>query len=290
MSNCFVAKAASLTLAKCVDTPAFLLWSLEYTCSVRGFESGHDPERSERLLRSARVASEAVCENRVLDGIGVDPPYGFKLAEVLALYGGQPAVEAACRHCPANAAENRQPGLWAGCFGIVPLPDMQTILEPALQSALSQAESAGFYAQQFVRTEPVWYGLWLQSPLSSDRAAALSDTFQRAGLDQTSDAFAELLLGLQAAAKNGLPFHFLLYPPGRVEQGWWRRVPHCPRCQAPWSETTARHCSICEYRGAPAPDKKRRARGRRPYLALQRLLGEAKAAEFLAKYADHRKQ
>ena len=262
-SRCCLLIGGISSIEPTVHTPAFLLWSLEYTCQVRGFETGHDPERIERLLRAARVASDAIAEGRVLEGICLSPPYGFRLNEALALYGGLATVEVACNGCPANAASRVRAGTWAGCFGMVPIASGEEI---ARQLAKAFGEPG------------------MRSPLNAEQAGWLATFIAEHGLEQVSKESIELLAGLRIAAAENLPIHVVMYPPGRVEDGWWRLAVHCPRCKAVWGEATVRQCVVCGYVGAPAPDKKRRARGRRPYLLLERLMGSAAATEFLQRY------
>jgi hypothetical protein len=271
-----------------VDTPAFLLWSLEFTCQVRGFEVGRDPERIERLLRGARAASDAAGEGRVLEGICVSSPYGFRLREALAIYGGLEVVESCCTACPANAASRRCPGMWAGCFGLAPVPEGDE-LQQRLVAALSDERLADEHARVFLPTQPIWHGLWLRSPLDFQQTVLLAAIMHHGHLAQLSSEFADLQAGLHSATNERLPLHFARYPPGRVEQGWWRLATHCPRCKVVWTDERARHCVVCDYVGPPAPDKKRRARGRRPYVLLERLLGGG-AAEFVKRFEAFRAQ
>jgi hypothetical protein len=241
-----------------VDTPEFLVWSLEYRCPVRGLEDGCDPERAERHLRAARAASDALAEGRVGDGLALAPPLGFRLADALAIYGGEAALEHHCPRCPANAAGLPSPA-WAGCFGMTPLPPHDDAL----------------------------YRLLLSSPLPREHAALLVELLS--GLEN-SCPLAELRRALDAACEGRLPLHVRLFPRGRVEGTWWRLEPHCPRCKAAWPTSGARNategvpysararCTVCEYIGHPAPDRKRRARGTRPYYPLERLTGERRTS------------
>src|SRR5688500_13967593 len=96
-----------------MDTPEFLVWAIEYRCSIRGLQDGSDPERTERQLRAARACRDARREGRFFEGLCVDPPYGFRVDEALAVYGGKATVEAACRECPANALGQDQFGALA---------------------------------------------------------------------------------------------------------------------------------------------------------------------------------
>ena len=224
-----------------MDTPEFLVWSLEFRCPVRGLEDGRDPERAERHLRAARAASDALAEGRVVEGLALDPPLGFRLADALAIYGGQEVLEQHCPRCPANAAGLPSPA-WAGCFGMTPLPPHDDAL----------------------------YRLFIASPLPPEQAALVGELLS--GLEN-SGPLAELRRALDVAREGRLPLHVRLFPRGRVEGTWWRLEPHCPTCKAPWP-TGAKRCSVCDHAGHPAPDRKRRARGTRPYYPLERLTGE----------------
>ncbi len=281
------------------STPSFLLWSLEQTCPVRGLEDGTNPERVERQLRAARATGEAYRDGRVCEGFALAPPRGFPIERTLAMYGGLDVVRTACARCPANvlresAAPTEPDARLAGCFGLVPLPG--DIAERTNRSEWELGEL-------FPATCPPWYGLWMASPLSTEQAAAIDPRIAKLASERDlasshSGIAAELLLlasACRVAAASRLPLHVRLYPLGQIDDGWWRLVPHCPQCRGPWTgklpadihggSRKARECPACGFVGQPAPDKKRRARGPRPYLLLERLLGEAGARELLAKYA-----
>jgi hypothetical protein len=263
-----------------MDTPVFLLWALEYTCTVRGFEDGTIPERVERQLRAARATSDAIREGRVFEGLCLDPPYGFRITECLELFGGLTAVQAACHGCPANAVARHDERSLAGCFGLVPLP-------PGIEHSVN-GMSVG---DAFPATNPPWYGLWMRSPIEPAAAEQIGEVLARLNTDSTSaHPFAELKAALQTSCEQRRPLHLVHYPPGQVEGRSWRLVPHCPQCKAPWGNAKSRVCTVCDYVGAPAPDKKRQARGRRPYFPLDRMLGPAAAQALLLRYAAYRGQ
>ena len=265
-----------------MDTPEFLAWAIEYTCPIRGFQNGCDPERTERHLRSARAVSDALEEGRVFEGLCVDPPNGFRMDDALEIYGGMTAVRRHCLACPANA----RPAGFAGCFGMLP------VLEGFHESVESFFDRiAGKYEGLFFPTNPRWYGLWTQALLGRAQHACLLELFESpemAAMDRRETA--ELRAGLQIAMARELPIHVTLFPPGSVEGPWWRLAVHCPRCKAVWSVTKARECAVCGYVGHPAPEKKRHVRGMRPYVPLASLLGEEEAGRFLIKYGAFRKQ
>jgi hypothetical protein len=274
-----------------VQTPEFLLWSLEYHCPVRGFEDGTIPERVERQLRAARAYGDAAAEGRIFEGLALAPPNGFRCDDALTIYGGAGQVETACRDCSANALQRHHAAALAGCFGLTPLPQ-SVDLHAAIESAVDRADASGDCSRLFSATRPTWYGLWMQSPLRGDQLAWLVRVLPAVDVRDASvrQALAELSLAAQAAMDHGLALHARLYPPGRAEGTWWRLVPHCPRCKAEWGNATSRECRVCGYVGHPAPDKKRHVRGMRPYFPLDRLLGEQQAAELLLRYADFRER
>jgi hypothetical protein len=275
-----------------VDTPEFLLWALEYSCPIRGFQDGSDPERTERHLRAARAASDALREERIFEGLCVDPPGGFRIDEALEFCGGLAATEQACGNCPANALQNLRAGSLAGCYGIVPLPLDPAPVHAAIERGIDAAYLAADSSKLLPATAPRWYGLWLQSPIAAERLLALFRVLRLAVIvdPDCRAAMEELLVGMNVALNADCRLHARLYAAGRVEGPWWRLVPHCPRCNAAWPNERSRHCGVCGYVGGPAPDKKRRARGRRPYFPLERLLGgQQAAAAFLSRYEDFRK-
>lgn len=263
-----------------MQTPEFLAWAIEFRCPLRGDLDGSDPELVERQLRSARAVGDAEHEGRVLDGLCVSPPDGFHISDALGIYGGELAVRQTCSECPANALISGFGGGLAGCYGLLPLPHDTTVFHAAVDRSL------GRWSDSYPVTTPRWYGMWLDSPLDAEwlfLAFRVLDIEELAGREQQ-----ELLAALNTAYNMGARLHVRLYPPGRVEGPWWRLEPHCPRCKSRWADEKANSCRVCGQIGQPVSEKKRRARGRRPYFPLERLLGAAEAAEFLLRYEAQR--
>jgi hypothetical protein len=273
-----------------MHTPSFLIWALARHCPLRQIPGWENPERTERLLRAARAYDEARAEGRILDGIALaaatdtvrspEVVLGFRVDEALRLYGGEPGLHAACDACPANALKDHRGRQVVGCFGMWPLPDRLDEFYEQVEAALPAEPLLREAANQ---TTPPWYGLWLDTPLTGSRALSIGRVLRKLRLDDPASAAGrdELVLALNAAA-GGIPLHFLLYPPGKVEGQWWNLLPHCERCKAPWLRRGP--CSVCGQTTHPASPKKRHVRGNRPYYSLIRLLGEAKAREFVARH------
>lgn len=275
-----------------MQTPEFLVWSLERRCELRQIAGFEDPERTERHLRTLRAYSEGAEEERVFEGICVAPPNGFQVDEALALYGGLDAAEMVCRDCPANALRVENRNSLAGCFGMVPLPPDESEVHTAVEEAITRLNLGANVAANFAVTKPAWYGLWMRSPLDAPRALLLKFILRSAGGSDSSytQAINQLILGLSAGYERNLPLHMRLYPRGNVHGVWWSLVPHCPACNASWAHAERNACHVCGYVGRPASPPKRRARGTRPYWPLERMMGKEKAAEFLVRYEASRRE
>jgi hypothetical protein len=276
-----------------MDTPEFLVWAIEHTCPVRGTQDGSDPERIERQLRAARAVSNAHREGRVFEGLCVDPPDGFRIDDALAVYGGPARAEAACLNCPINfLLEDQWPApstgsltSLAGCYGILPLPDDTRRFHEAIERGIEREAKIEDFG-----TRPRWYGIWLHSPLWDEALFMAWLILDASPIEdrRCKSAVLELKAGLNIAFNAGARLHVRLFPRGRVIGGQWVLIPHCPRCNAEWSDTRASQCAVCGYVGHPAPETKRLARGKRPYFPLDRLLGEKQAADFLVRYEAFR--
>jgi hypothetical protein len=121
--------------------------------------------------------------------------------------------------------------------------------------------------------------------LATDQVGLLADVFGDLKADvDSNESLKTLQAALHVAREKELPLYATLYPRGTIENNWWRLVAYCPRCKAEWKSIGRGLCEVCAYEGHPAPEKKRRARGRRPYLPLARLMGEQNAVEFLKRY------
>ncbi len=273
-------------------TPEFLVWAIEYSCTIRGLVDGSDPERTERQLRAARAVSDARRERRVFEGFCIEPPNGFRIADGLAVYGGAEAVERACGCCPANALAEIEPGALAGCYGIVPVPLDPSPFFESIERGIERAYPDANRSDSWVVTMPGWYGLWIGSPLRAEQLLARYRVLELSAIDDevTRDGIRQLMAGLNAASSADCRVHVALYPRGHVDGTQWRLVRHCPRCKAAWGEVDSRHCGVCGYEGQPAADIQRKARGLRPYFPLNRILGNESAAEFLVRYEAFREQ
>ena len=273
-----------------MQTPPFLVWSIGQACRLRELVPVDQPEKVERHLRAAQTYSVARAENRVFEGLCIDEPLGFRVDHALAVYGGQAAVEVACRGCPANALAATESGSLAGCFGMLPLPDDNESFYAPFDRAIDEANRRSQYAALFPSTRPRWFGIWMESPLNVPRIELMLGVLRcdevAASLGDEGNRFA---LALEACVRHGLPLHGQLYPRGEVQGNWWHVAPHCRRCRTA-RDAGSSHCPVCGCVGELDPGRKRRARGTRPYFPLARILGESAAAAFLQRYRQFRQE
>jgi len=182
--------------------------------------------------------SDARREGRVMEGLCLDPPDGFRIDDALAIYGGLPAVETACGDCPANSTVGTNPRpsesptdapSLAGCYGCVALPSNEGVLHAATERAIATNRLVDEIVRLFLKTSPAWYGLWAASPLSAEQCRVLLPIVSALATDHaaTDRQLAELHAGLQTSLEAGLPLHARLNPRGRVEGAWWRLARHC---------------------------------------------------------------
>lgn len=114
----------------------------------------------------------------------------------------------------------------------------------------------------FQITDPLWYGLWIDSPLTRQQCQALQVLF--ADLIATTPRYAkyaeEFLVALQAACQSDEVLTVALGTPGHVDLGWITTFAHCPRCKAEaplkrWQDSypvEPIECPICGHSYSPA--------------------------------------
>ena len=116
--------------------------------------------------------------------------------------------------------------------------------------------------EAFQITDPLWYGFWIDSPLSQTQCQILSILF----IDLISvvpryrDQFEAFIDALSRSVETAEQLHVELTPPGHVDMGWITTFVHCPRCKADgpfkrWQEsypTEPINCPTCGALYSPA--------------------------------------
>ena len=157
-------------------------------------------------------------------------------------------------------------------------------LHPIGSSVLTTAlgvELLGAVRANFPVTHPIWYGLWIESPLSLARCRILFQLCERVGsitnkpFSRTGKVFGlsefQTVLGT-VLSDDGKRYRteVSLHPPGHFDFDVYTTFPHCPRCKAEadlprWSSpypTEAMDCRVCGNRFIPAETYKMNAQWR----------------------------
>jgi hypothetical protein len=117
--------------------------------------------------------------------------------------------------------------------------------------------------QAFHVTDPLWNGLWIDSPLNCEQCeilhVVLSDVAAATTPRNRKNLYA-FLEALVIAKDTGEPLNVELMPPGHVDMGWITTFVHCPRCKAEgpferWGENYPAdpiQCPVCGHSYSPA--------------------------------------
>jgi len=252
-----------------VQTPEFLCWAIERQCPLRELLPENQPEKVERQLRAARYTSDALAEGRVTNEVAMsaDGTLGFRVSEALAVYGGEAFVRDCCGNCPANAIGQLQQPSYAGCYGMLPVPEPR-------DRWLARTQNCPRDDQLFTPAQEPWYGWWIRSPLNAAQIEYLAIQFATISSEPefaSDQPLRELTAALKACEEQHLTLSVQLFPPGEIDGVWWKQIPHCEVCRSTWPAGATR-CEMCGLSRHPAAPKKRRVRGTRPYRAITSVL------------------
>lgn len=278
-------------------TPEHVLWAIERECPLRNSNNWADPEQTARELRTLQAYSEALQDGRVFEGICLDRssadvsddsvPRGFPLAEIAAAFGDDNFIGVTCRSCPANVPNGNLDTL-AGCSGWFPVAD----LRGSISKSFSRLKPTSFAKEDNVRgsrtVKQGFYALWMNSNWRGARlsdAIALFETVLRNAYVK-SEQILRFVTALRNAEEHGLSMRTRLMPQGKLEGKWWHVAEHCPHCHAQWVPSS-NQCGVCDFAGSPSPERKRHARGTRPFVPLDKILGDEHVGEFLKRYLVH---
>ena len=147
----------------------------------------------------------------------------------------------------------------------VGFPGEQEWLIELLQEIVGGKELQSDLQTNFEITQPLWFGLWIRSPLNQSQCSLLyglllemggqikealtadlerkhqenPDKFTTAEVMQYQQIFEddyrnllEFLSALKVAITRAIPMHVALAPSGHADLGFITTWPHCPRCKA----------------------------------------------------------
>jgi hypothetical protein len=303
------------------DTSQIVCWALEQSCVFRTGQGWFLPDKTFDQLHDLRVVARSAANGGVVDGICITeygltnraleasgimetqdfrklPSRGFRIGDRLGKNGNPAEAAKICGQCQANA-EGRLPMKIAGCSGYLRFHPDSADLDKMLLKAINERGTETRLTPAFAVTKPLWYGLWIESPLKRPQAALLLDLFDAAfGNDSARDKQVfHFCNALKAAVDWDLPLHVAMAPPGHTDMGWYTVFPHCPRCKASapfkrWQNTyptTPYKCQVCGHDFVPN-DHHSMTRDnfvwRQP--SLEETLGKQGYEQFLRTYLRHR--
>lgn len=257
------------------DTRQVVSWSLERKCAFRTGEQWFLPNETYKQLVDLRTVASAEGDGRNVGGICVSgwtterdnsgkihniPYSGFRIEDRLGTFGGLPMAHSTCGSCEANVKSELDIEV-AGCFGYLDVwPDSEE-LDTQLWSIIEQRSLESRLRAAFPVTSPLWYGLWIETPLRRLQAEVLHELLDAAcDHDDPEDKdIRHFLNALMAAIRWELPIHVSLAPLGHTDFGWYTVFPHCPRCKANapvgrWKDsypTTPYECQVCGHQFNP---------------------------------------
>jgi ssDNA-binding Zn-finger/Zn-ribbon topoisomerase 1 len=261
------------------DTLQIVSWSLERKCQFRDGVRWEYPDETAQQLADFRTLRRATPDGQVVDGICVTgwwqvypfkklngktdylasvdiPSTGFVVSERLAKYGGAEFALDTCSKCEANALTEGDVRL-AGCHGHLTVRPQSKDLNESLERSLAELRASTDFFESFQRTAPIWYGLWIESPLRRIQARALRSLLEHAfaTLERERTGISHFLKALAICENFDLPLHVSLAPLGHTDLGWYTVFPHCPRCKATspgerWLNEHPKDLLTCQVCGA----------------------------------------
>lgn len=230
------------------DTLQVVHWSLERKCPFRQGADCFLPVKSMKQLTDLQVWASASQFGGVQDSICVTgwkivkdktgkryriPNQGYQVNEQLNQFGGVETVQQTCSGCEANVDRKLSSEI-TGCYGSLNIRPDSPEVEEQLWRVIEQRDLESRLCAAFPETDPLWYGLWIQSPLKRLQAEVLYELldagYGREHLDDES--IGTFLRALKAAIQWELPLHVELTPLGHFDLGCHTIYPHCPRCKA----------------------------------------------------------
>ena len=262
-----------------------VVWALENPCPYRYRSGWQLPNVASEALFELRVLNE--CESFeglcITDLIGVPdkggrihrfPIHGFEITGALLENG-----TSLCAKCPSNIGPEKV----AGCHGWLNVDPTSEELHRWLEERVDALGIETELSSLFQSTKPRWFGLWIDSPLSSQQRAVFSKLF--GALDEDEE-FAHF----HKALSSQLALHVSLSPPGHADLGWTTIFGHCDRCKAlpnlDLNFDSKQVCRVCGHSYRPR-DNQRTERLVAP-TPIQKVVGDEEHRDFIRRWLQRK--
>ena len=271
-------------------TASFVRWSIDFECRFRQPADQEPTYQTFRQLRSLREVSVAELENRIVDGVCIHPEFnqdaesarGFPIDEIELIYGDLEKAKQLCGTCPANALKAATGNHLAGCYGWFFSKDENDDLIQEFQVARDRNPSD---FESFPRTNRSWFGVWKNTRWSGTRLAdlrtAMNNLPAKILLDHAD--FGSFINAVESCLDHSLTLETELVPAGYSDGVHWQIEPHCSVCRYEM-KVDDKLCHECGEKSPPAPGKRRKVLGLRPYMLLRAIFGVEHTARILERF------
>lgn len=297
------------------DTIPGVRWSLAMECPLR--REDEEDQQAKRLFSLAQSYSYSLTRPsrffRVHEGVCITstsaanssefqhlpsyqmPREGFVLEQVFETVGGVVGLQSLCGNCPANAALD---GV-AGCKAWFEFPASHSELDEELHRLAAKLDLKLAIEAIFPVTDLMWYGFWIESPLSRPQMEVLLPLLQELLSEDSGRTFEvrdvqglmDFTRAIERSLYYDLPLHVEMMPPGHVDFGWHTTFSHCPRCKvgaavAQWGEVASDwiRCGMCGHEFNPAATYSMEKMERRERSDLRELMGDERYQLFAAAF------
>lgn len=252
---------ARLYCTRMSDTLQHVGWHLRYACPFRQGEAVEVFAKALHATSELRLIDDLTARGEVYGEVCVTcvsysregrwPSDGFRISDAVAAVGSLAAARATCGACPANAFGSPK---MAGCCGSLPIDADDPSVDAAIRGEIDGG-LADEFSFAFLRTDPLWYGLWVSDPLSAAQLRLLPRILQHVAVGHELEQFRRAC-GL--ALEHSIELHVHMSPPGHVDFGFYTVFPHCPRCKRgtgeQWTQASTQltTCRTCGMQFVPA--------------------------------------
>jgi hypothetical protein len=284
------------TAAVLGPTPPFVRWAIDRKCALRDTDVDNLADQTFRQLRNLRELSNGYRQHRVLEDICVHPApiadtsqlRAFHAQEVFDYFGDGASLALTCGPCPANCLMRTETD-WAGCFGLLPV-NLNFHFGHTANSQVLPEDNLAALVDEILQQPLGFYKLWTQQWFDQADVQNLATIFaQAARLRPKYTALAQFADACQRCVDHAMKLHVELVPAGFSDGIDWRIRRACHRCRYHGDAVREKGtpCPVCGSRHADDSGRKAKVLGLRPYLLLQRIIGEASNEAFSLRYQQH---
>ena len=287
------------TAAVLGPTPPFIRWAIDQDCDLRDTDVVNLADQTFRQLRNVRELSNGYREHRVLEDICFHPaPIGdtslvraFPTSEVFDFFGDAASLTARCGSCPANCSAHVDTD-WAGCFGLLPV-NLNFTFGHTSQPQVLPNDDLVTLVDEAMQEENGFYRLCKNKRIAGDDIDELKTIFLSVAEKRADNQpLAQFADACRRCAEHGMGLYAELIPGGFSDGIHWKLNRACEVCRYESDQPREKGspCPVCKNRHADDFGRKAKVLGLRPYLLLERILGEVQTEQIADRYQAHLKE